>query len=134
MSIDAMTSLAIDRKFQRPVVGFVSSGAPFKLDLERTQLFPIGADQPLRLGADQAFQVVAPPPGGSTSLAQSANGSALSSIVSYIPTEIVVTYVAILASLGNASSRSHTEDWVVFWVFLAFTPLVTWTIWPDPVS
>lgn len=129
MSLDAMTDRTINSKFPSPQIEKVNFVQPVHLDLQRTQVFQLGIDQPLQIEADQALQVVNVRPSQQTTSTQSTSGSALNAIVSYIPTEVVVTYVAILAALGNLKSRSPTEDWVIFWIFLAFTPLATWTIY-----
>jgi len=51
-------------------------------------------------------------------------GSALKSIATYIPTELMATYLAILAIVP--SNRGHLPEWVMFWIFLIATPFVVW--------
>jgi hypothetical protein len=51
-------------------------------------------------------------------------GQALRSIGTYIPTEVMATYLAILAAIP--SDRGHRFQWLIFWVFLIFTPIVVW--------
>jgi hypothetical protein len=58
--------------------------------------------------------------------AASAVGSALSVIVTYIPSEILTLYVAILALLQPGSLESRA---VVLAVFLLLTPLTVWLLY-----
>jgi hypothetical protein len=64
---------------------------------------------------------------------QSAITSALKNIMTYIPGEIVTTYVAVVAVLppvtDGASTGASITPWVVFFVFLALTPIVSWLIY-----
>src|SRR5215203_4035698 len=65
--------------------------------------------------------------------AQSAITSALETIMTYIPGEIVTTYVAVVAVLppvtDGVSTGASVTAWVVFFVFLALTPIVSWLIY-----
>ena len=51
-------------------------------------------------------------------------GRALDSIGTYIPTEVIATYLAILAVIPNAPG--HRYQWLMFWAFLVATPLAVW--------
>src|SRR5258708_859999 len=51
-------------------------------------------------------------------------GQALQSIATYIPTEVMATYLAILAVIPGSSE--HGYQWLVFWAFFAATPVVVW--------
>jgi hypothetical protein len=79
---------------------------------------------------------------------QSAGTSALKSIATYIPTEIITLYVAALAALAGSNpdipakqsdlaktggSVASTADFVAFWVFLALTPVVVWLVYAAKV-
>jgi hypothetical protein len=60
--------------------------------------------------------------------------SALNVIVTYIPTEILTLYVAVLAALGNGkgsgSGTRLTNGMVIaFWAFLFATPLTVWALY-----
>ncbi|HEV3167018.1 MAG TPA: hypothetical protein VGZ22_23615 [Isosphaeraceae bacterium] len=68
----------------------------------------------------------APParPAGAVPVGTTGVGQALSSIGTYIPTEVMATYLAILAAIP--SDRGHGFQWLMFWVFLIFTPIVVW--------
>jgi hypothetical protein len=63
--------------------------------------------------------LVAPVPAATTGL-----GMALSSIGTYIPTEVMATYLAVLAAIPVG--RGHSFHWVMFWIFLIATPIVVW--------
>jgi RsiW-degrading membrane proteinase PrsW (M82 family) len=55
-----------------------------------------------------------------------AAGSASSlteSVTTYIPTEVVTAYVAVIGALHQSATHSRTPDWVVFYVFLVIAPL-----------
>jgi hypothetical protein len=64
------------------------------------------------------------PPVGAVPVGTTGIGQALSSIGTYIPTEVMATYLAILAAIP--SDRGHGFQWLMFWVFLIFTPIVVW--------
>jgi hypothetical protein len=51
-------------------------------------------------------------------------GQALQSIATYIPTEVMATYLAILAVIPGSSE--HGYQWLMFWAFFAATPIVVW--------
>lgn len=121
MSIDAMTDRAINAQFgEVPVLFHPSQESPPKA-FARSFEFDVVTGE----GTDTS----APISGTVTSPNTSSSGSALSAITAYIPTEIVTTYVAVLAALGVAASQSSLERWVTFWVFLGFTPVATWVVY-----
>ncbi len=51
-------------------------------------------------------------------------GKALESIGTYIPTEVMATYLAILAVIPVTSG--HRYQWLMFVAFLVATPIVVW--------
>ncbi len=53
--------------------------------------------------------------------------AALDAIVAYIPTEVVTTYVAILAAI-NTGAESRAGQWAAFWAFATVTPVSVWLI------
>jgi hypothetical protein len=60
---------------------------------------------------------------------QSGVSSALATITAYIPTEILVTYVAVVAAMAAAGSAPPPATqglWLAFWLFLVATPVVVW--------
>jgi hypothetical protein len=54
--------------------------------------------------------------------------AALDLVVSYIPTEVVTTYVAVL-SATRSESKSLTGQWLALWIFLALTPIAVWILY-----
>lgn len=120
MSLDAMTDLAINSQFGEVPVTFVPSEESMKIAFNRSYDVDSVAGNLVETSQPISGQITS----GNTSSA----GSALSSIVAYIPTEVVTTYVAVLAALGSVASQSPFEKWVTFWVFLGFTPMATWVI------
>jgi hypothetical protein len=72
----------------------------------------------------------ADPPG-----AQTGTTSALASIATYIPTEVLTVYVAILAAINPAASTSSSRnpEWAAFLIFLVLTPVVVWAVYAGKV-
>jgi hypothetical protein len=54
--------------------------------------------------------------------------AALRAIVTYIPTEIVTTYVAVLAALADDESASRAGQWVALLTFSLLAPLTVWVL------
>ena len=51
----------------------------------------------------------------------------LTTLTTYVPTETITLYVALVAALGpNETNPSTTGNWIAFWFFLFFTPLAVW--------
>lgn len=101
MSISSMTNVAMSR---RPDFG-PKKGPPVSF----TEV-AAAAKAPPAAGA--------PPPttgGGGTNISD-----ALQVITTYVPTEVLTLYVALLAA-------TH-PSWTLFWVFVVATPLVVWTV------
>jgi hypothetical protein len=55
---------------------------------------------------------------------QNAVTSALNTIVTYIPTEVLTLYIAFAAALA-----SEMSEWINFWCFLAVTPVCVWLVY-----
>ncbi len=70
---------------------------------------------------------------GENSETQSPVTAALESIMTYIPSEILVTYVAVVAvihpTVAGETTNSAAADWIVFLVFLILSPVVSWLIY-----
>ncbi|MFE2302481.1 hypothetical protein ACFXAW_30325 [Streptomyces sp. NPDC059445] len=66
-----------------------------------------------------------PPPTPRTPAA-TATASLAESVTAYIPTEVVAAYVAVIGLLQQPADHSRTPDWIVFWSFVAITPLAVW--------
>jgi hypothetical protein len=76
---------------------------------------------------------------GESQATQSPLTSALESIMAYIPSEVVTTYVAVVAVLypatdGAPAVASAVTGWVPFGVFLVLTPIVSWLIYAAKVA
>ncbi|MEU2396114.1 hypothetical protein [Streptomyces sp. NPDC007369] len=81
------------------------------------------------LGMARATEVVQPATRGGKSPEPAVPGAvvtAAESVMTYIPTEVVTAYVAVLGILDAPAGHSRTPQWVVFWLFLAITPLAVW--------
>jgi hypothetical protein len=55
--------------------------------------------------------------------------TALTLIVTYIPTEVIATYVAVMTVIHDPNRTALTPEWWVFWTFLIATPIVVWLIY-----
>lgn len=55
--------------------------------------------------------------------------TALTLIVTYIPSEVIATYVAVMSVIRDTSRKSLTPELWVFWGFLIATPIVVWLIY-----
>jgi hypothetical protein len=113
MSISAMANAAIGRR----------------LDFEPMGEAPRGID-----GVSKAA--------GGSSAPDNQMTSAVKVIVTYIPTEILTLYVAVVAALNSspndavAGSSTNPVPWlrVTFWAFLAVTPLAVWVLYAVKVT
>jgi hypothetical protein len=47
-------------------------------------------------------------------------------IATYIPTEVITLYVAVLAALHNQKQGPDKSDWIAFTVFVICTPIIVW--------
>ncbi|MEX0754968.1 MAG: hypothetical protein WD556_07615 [Actinomycetota bacterium] len=121
MSVSAMTNVAVARRDD---------------DLGKVDDKPRTRSQTARATADD-------PRTASTATA------ALKSIATYIPTEVITLYVAILAALAPSnpsrpSARAEitstggtvasSADLVAFWIFVALTPVVVWVVYATKVK
>ncbi len=87
-------------------------------------------DYPPLARSPQNLSEVSVAAGGSTAPNNQVT-SALNVIVTYIPTEVLTLYVAVLAALGSPSSvKKITPGMVVaFWAFLVGTPITVWLLY-----
>jgi ABC-type arginine/histidine transport system permease subunit len=70
---------------------------------------------------------------------QTAVTTALKVIVTYIPTEVLTLYVAVLAAIQApkttaSSSMSSRPLWAAFYSFLVATPLIVWLVYAAKVK
>ena len=109
MSINSTTNAAIGRRNDFEPMGDVPKSYE---DLART-----------------ASGVNVPPntPGNSVT-------TALSVLTTYIPTEVLTMYVAVLAALQDPSNKTMTSQWLTFEAFLVATPIVVWLIYSAKVK
>lgn len=94
-----------------------------------TQPVVLGADLGQGLEVEQLAIAGVRPPSGQTQSDASAVQQALTLIVGYIPTEIVVTYVAVVAAIDSGATGSLLGQWVAFWFFLALSPSLCWVLY-----
>jgi hypothetical protein len=59
--------------------------------------------------------------------------SALATITAFIPTEVLITYVAVAAALTGSAATSTVGPWLNFVAFLVATPTVVWLIYAGKV-
>ena len=111
-------------------------------ELIHSGVAPIGSDVPpadakaptllgdlLKAGGQGPPQAPPGAPPASAPLPPSGASTALQTITSYIPTEILTLYVAAIGILGPLSAASDSlHRWLPFWCFLAATPLVVWLV------
>lgn len=57
--------------------------------------------------------------------------NALGVLFSYIPTEVIALYVAVISAIKVNSSYA---GWVTFFVFLIFTPVVVWLVYAAKIK
>lgn len=56
--------------------------------------------------------------------------AALRNLTTYIPTEILALYVAILAAVNPPKGAAVSNpSWIAFWCFLVATPIVIWLVY-----
>jgi len=65
---------------------------------------------------------------------QSSVTTALRVIVTYIPTEVLTLYIAVVAALQDPTRTTRGAFWVTFYIFLVATPLVVWFVYAAKVS
>src|SRR5207245_11433212 len=59
--------------------------------------------------------------------------TALHLITTYIPTEVLTLYVAVLAALQKGAD-SRSPQWLTFWFFLVVTPILVWLVYAAKVK
>ncbi len=67
---------------------------------------------------------------GGKNTADSQVNAALRNLTTYIPTETLTLYVAVLAGLQPSTDKAPTApSWIPFWSFLIATPIVIWIVY-----
>lgn len=83
------------------------------------------------------------PPSSQAEIAGAADGAgqpenpvttALKVIVTYIPTEVLTLYVAVLAAIHNPERKELGPEWITFVCFLVATPVVVWLLFAAKVK
>src|SRR2546428_10573689 len=64
---------------------------------------------------------------------ENAVNTALHMITTYVPTEILTLYVAVVAALRDPKS-SPVTPWLTFGVFLVGTPVIVWLVYAAKVK
>jgi hypothetical protein len=112
MSINAMTNAAVAR---RP--DFAPAGPPPKTHAE---IAAASETPPTPTAAGAAPPAAAP----------AANGldTALQTVTTFIPTEVLTLYVSAVAALGSSKTVDGQEvgRWIPFYTFLVATPFLVW--------
>jgi hypothetical protein len=124
MSINALTNAAIAR---RP--DFEPQDA-VPANLAEIASAAAAAPVPIAVSSLVAQVTEAPKP-IATPTSTSGPNTALQTLTTYIPTEVLTLYVSAIAALGPLTIRIGPNDlqvgrWLPFWCFLAATPLVVW--------
>jgi hypothetical protein len=91
----------------------------------------------------QIAAAAATPPEIAPPKKQEASGmnTALNVLFGYIPTEVVVLYVAVVGALqpaatpgADAAPALLQSEWIAFWCFLVATPLAVWAIYASKIK
>jgi hypothetical protein len=117
MSINAMTNAALGRRLDFEPAG--------KVPKNLTDISKAAGAPPAPVPGTQD---AAPPAKDQAAEQSSAVNTALQTLTTYIPTEVLTLYVAALAALGPIQD-SHGREigrWLPFWIFLVGTPLIAW--------
>lgn len=57
--------------------------------------------------------------------------NALGVLFSYIPTEVIALYVAVISTIDSSNPKA---SWIAFFAFLVFTPVVVWLVYAAKVQ
>jgi hypothetical protein len=60
--------------------------------------------------------------------------TALRTMVTYVPTEVITLYLAVVAALHPSTGGVGSTSPLVFWLFLVGTPLVVWVVYAAKVK
>jgi hypothetical protein len=115
MSINAMTNAAMSR---RP-------------DFEPANRVPRNLEEIAR-----ATGVVPPAPADAAGQSGGGVNTALQTLTTYIPTEVLTLHVAAVAALGPLKGEHghNIGRWLPFWCFLVGTPLVVWVAFATKIK
>ena len=133
MSINALTNAAVARRpdFQPAdaVPATLAEIASAAASVPMPVALPSGA-RPATVAAPKVS--VAPTAG-------SGPNTALQTLTTYIPTEVLTLYVSAIAALGPLTINVGTHDlqvgrWLPFWCFFAATPLIVWVAFASKIK
>jgi RsiW-degrading membrane proteinase PrsW (M82 family) len=65
---------------------------------------------------------------------ENAVNTALQMIVTYVPTEVLTLYVAVLGAIQDPAAESFYAQWVAFLFFLVATPAIVWLVYAAKVK
>lgn len=128
MSINALTNAAVARRPDFQPAGTV----PTTL----AELANAAAAMPLPVAVPSAAPAAVAAP-----IVAAANGpnTALQTLTTYIPTEVLTLYVSAIAALGPLTITVDTHvlqvgRWLPFWCFLGATPFVVWVAFASKIK
>jgi hypothetical protein len=87
----------------------------------------VASQRPRRRRGDTGLE--AQPPASAPAPEGDALTNALALVVTYIPTEIIIGYVAVSVEIDDSPAHSYAGQWTAFWLFLALTPVVHWSVY-----
>jgi len=127
MSINALTNAAVARRPDFQPEGTV----PVSL----TEIANAAAAPPMPVGAPPTTPGAAPP----SAAVSSGPSTALQTLTTYIPTEVLTLYVSAVAALGPLTIKVGGRDlevgrWLPFWCFLAATPMIVWVAFASKIK
>jgi hypothetical protein len=131
MSINALTNAAVAR---RP--DFQPEGA---VPTNLTEIASAAVATPLPVAAAPAAPLGGTPTVAASSFASSAPNTALQTLTTYIPTEVLTLYVSAIAALGPLTVKIGMRDlqigrWLPFWCFFIATPLIVWVAFASKIK
>ena len=128
MSISSMANGAMARRPDFAPARRVPRGFDEMAEAAAAPTGPVASEEP---APAQPAPPAPPGPGGGSSVS-----SALQVITTYIPTEVLTLYVAVVSALqapGEETARV-IGGWTPFWSFLALTPVVVWLVYAAKVK
>src|SRR5258707_7858745 len=131
MSINALTNAAVAR---RP--DFQPEGA---VPTNLTEIASAAVATPLPVAAAPAAPLGGTPTVAASSFVSSAPNTALQTLTTYIPTEVLTLYVSAIAALGPLTVKIGVRDlqigrWLPFWCFFIATPLIVWVAFASKIK
>jgi hypothetical protein len=132
MSINALTNAAVARRLDFQPEGTVPTSL--------AEIASAAVAAPVPVAVPSAMPPAAGAPTAvATSAAASGPNTALQTLTTYIPTEVLTLYVSAIASLGPLTIKIGARDlqvgrWLPFWCFFAATPLIVWLAFASKIK